>query len=228
MNLKVNELDVELTRKKIKRLNLRVLPPYGCIKVSAPRSMKTAEIQDFVLSNLTWVKKQQEKCRAQVYAALDEYVDGESHYVQGQRFLLEVIERNAHPKVTVDEETIRLQVRPGEDKDSRRSTLDAWYRQQLEEQLGPLMSQWENAMDVSVAKFSIRKMKSRWGSCTPSSRSIRINLELAKKSPQCLEYIVVHELAHLLEPSHNRNFYAIMDKFLPNWRLCDAELKTGL
>lgn len=228
MNLKVNELDVELTRKKIKRLHLRVLPPYGSVKVSAPRSMKTAEIQDFVLSNLTWVKKQQDKCRAQAHPARDEYIDGESHYVQGRRFLLEVIECNAHPKVTLGEETIQLQVRPGADKDNRQSTLDAWYRQQLEEQLGPLMSQWGNTMGVSVAKFSIRKMKSRWGSCTPSARSIRINLELAKKSPQCLEFIVVHELAHLLEPSHNRNFYAIMDRFLPNWRLCDAELKTGL
>ena len=118
-----------------------------------------------------------------------------------------------------------LQTRPGATEAKRRSVVDEWYRQQVKEEASPLIQKWERKMGVSVENFTVRKMKTRWGSCTPASRTIRLNLELAKKSPECLEYVIVHELAHLLEPSHNSRFVALMDQFLPEWKFCRAELK---
>lgn len=231
--LKVNTFDVELMRKNIKHLYLRVYPPNGQVRVSAPRAMSIASIRLFIDSRSGWIKNQQDKCRAEIYEVSREYADGEVHYFNGKQFLLEVIEHDAKPRVDIfqlngSQAKLLLRIRPGADKLEKQALLEAWYRERLEERLSELLTHWENIMGVSVAKVSLRKMKSRWGSCTPGSRTIRINLELARKSPRCLEYILVHELAHLLEPAHNRNFYAIMDKFLPSWRQCREELNAPL
>lgn len=226
MNFTLNDMDVELERKKIKNIYLSVYPPTGLIKVSAPVRMSLEVIRSFIVAKSNWIKKQKVRLLAQERETTREYLDRESHYFNGQRYLLKLVEHNAAPKVCLVHSEIVLQVRPNADKAVKSSVLDAWYRQQLREKLHELFPMWERKIGVSVEEFKIQKMKTRWGSCSPSSKSIRINLELIKKPPECLEYIVVHELVHLLEPSHNKRFVSLMDSFLPKWRLYRSELNA--
>ncbi|HDZ79353.1 MAG TPA: M48 family peptidase [Gammaproteobacteria bacterium] len=226
MSFKLNNIVVEVVQKDIKNVHLSVYPPKGHVKVSAPESMAIETIRVYVISKLGWIKRQQEKLRTQEREAPRECIDRESHYFNGKRYLLKVVERDAPPRVSLSHSNIVLQVRPGADEFKKRVVLDMWYRQQLKEKVSRLISQWENKIDISVAQFTIRKMKTKWGSCSPLSRSIRINLELAKKPPEYLEYIIVHEMVHLHEPSHNSRFIALMDRFMPKWRLYRDELNT--
>lgn len=226
MNFMLNDMDVELERKKIKNIYLSVYPPTGAIKVSAPVRMSLEVIRSFIVAKTSWIKKQKIRLLAQERETTREYIDRESHYFNGQRYLLKLVEQNAVPKVYLAHSEIVLQVRPNADKAIKSSVLDAWYRQQLRERLYELVALWENKIGVSVEEVKIQRMKTRWGSCSPSSKSIRINLELIKKPPECLEYIVVHELVHLLEPSHNKRFVSLMDNFLPKWRLYRSELNA--
>ncbi len=226
MNIRLNNIDVEVLQKNIKNVHLSVYPPNGRVKVSAPESMAIEAIRIYVISKLGWIKKQQEKLRAQEREAQRECIDLESHYFNGRRYLLKVVERDAVPQVRLSHSKIVLHVRPGSDEVKKRSILGEWYRQKLKEKISSLIPEWEKKIGVSVEQCTVRKMKTKWGSCTPVSRTIRINLELAKKPPECLEYIVVHELTHLLEPSHNRRFIALMDRFLPKWRMYRDELNA--
>lgn len=226
MNIRLNNMDVEVVQKNIKNVHLSVYPPKGHVKVSAPESMAIETIRVYVISKLGWIKRQQEKLRAQVREAPRECIDRESHYYNGKRYLLKVVEQDVPPRVSLSHSNIMLQVRPGADELKKRAVLDTWYRQQLNEKVSHLIVQWEKKMNVSVAQFTIRKMKTKWGNCSPAARTIRLNLELAKKPPECLEYIVVHEMVHLLEPSHNSIFIAQMDRFMPKWRFYREELNT--
>ena len=171
-----------------------------------------------------WIRKQQQKLRDQERETPREYLDRESHYFWGKRYLLKVLEKEAVPRVQLNHSEIILQVRPGADASKKRYVLDEWHRQQLKEAISPLITKWEKKLNVSVARVVVRKMKTKWGSCTPVTRTIRLNLELAKKPLECLEYVIVHELMHLLEPSHNSRFMALMDQFLPQWRFYREEL----
>lgn len=226
MNIRLNNLDVEVQHKNIKNVHLSVYPPNGHVKVSAPESMDIEIIRVYVISKLGWIQKQQQKLQAQVRETPRECIDRESHYFNGKRYLLKVIEKDAVPQVRLSHSTIVLQIRAGANEEKKRAVMAGWYRQQLKAKISALIPQWEKKMDVSVSRFTVRKMKTKWGSCTPLSRTIRINLELAKKPPECLEYIVVHELAHLLEASHNSRFVGLMDKFMPKWRLYRDELNA--
>lgn len=222
--IQLAEIVAAVTHKKIKHIHLSVYPPSGAVRISAPLRMNLDTIRVFALSKLSWIRKQQHKFRTQERETQREYLDRESHYVWGQRYLLHITHKNAAPEVNLCHTQLVLQVRPKADEAKRRSVLDEWYRQQLKQAIPPLLAKWESQLNVSVAQFIVRKMKTQWGSCTPASRTIRLNLELAKKPPHCLEYIVVHELVHLLEPSHNRRFIALMDQFLPQWRFYRDEL----
>jgi len=224
--IRLNEVEIEVVQKKIKNLHLSVYPPHGRVKVSAPDRMALETIRTYLISKLGWIKKQQEKFRAQKREPVRECLERESHYFKGQRYLLHLEERHAPPKVTLSHSRIVLQVRPGSNEDKKRSVLESWYRRQLKEMVEQLVGEWREKIGVDVMNVTIRKMKTKWGSCTPATRSIRINLELAKKPPECLEYIVVHELAHLLEPSHNKHFIALLDHHLPKWRFYRDELNS--
>jgi len=219
-------MDVEIVQKDIKNIHLSVYPPKGRVKVSAPESMSIDTIRVFVISKLGWIKKQQDKLCGQTRETPRQCIDKESHFYNGRRYLLQVVERNASPQIELFHSKIILQVRPGASEEKKQAVLEAWYRKQLAEKVRILISIWEKKIGVSVAKCTIRKMKTKWGSCIPSSRSILINLELAKKPPECLEYIVVHELVHLIEPSHNSHFVSIMDRSLDKWRFYRDELNT--
>lgn len=224
MDFKLHDMDVEVIQKNIKHVHLSVYPPKGLVRVSVPEAMAMDTIRVYVISKLNWINKQQEKLRKQEREPPRQCVDRESHYYNGKRYLLKVEERDAVPQVQLTHSQIILQVRPGADGEKKRAVLDDWYRQQLKEKVRDLLDLWQSKVGVSITQFTIRKMKTKWGSCSPVSRSIRVNLELAKKPIECLEYIIVHELTHLLEPSHNSRFIALMDKVMPKWRFYRDEL----
>jgi len=224
MKLRLNNLDIEVVQKKIKNVHLSVYPPHGRVRVSAPESMALDTIRVFVISKLTWIKKQQQKLNAQAREAPREFVTRESHYFNGKRYLLNVIEDKGAARVELKHSTIELYARPGASREKKSTILDGWYRQQLKQTLPPLIEKWEKKMGVKMNEFGIKKMKTRWGTCNTKARRIWLNLELAKKPAECLEYVVVHEMVHLLERSHNNRFVALMDQFMPKWRSHKDEL----
>ena len=208
---------VKVVFKPIKNVHLSVHPPAGRISVAAPDYMQLDTVRLFALARLDWIRQQQQKLAQQQREPEREYVERESHTVWGKRYLLKVIEAEAAPQVELTPRLLRLQVRPGSDRTQRQSVLDAWYRQQVRDTAALLLQQWQARLDVTVARCFVQHMKTRWGSCNPVARTIRLNTELAKKPRQCLEYLIVHELMHLLEPTHNARFVALMDKFMPDW-----------
>ncbi|HMP73543.1 MAG TPA: SprT family zinc-dependent metalloprotease [Kiritimatiellia bacterium] len=222
--LKLGELDIEVIQKDIRNIHLSVYPPAGRVRVSAPKHMSPSAIRVFTLSKLDWIKKQQRKIRAQDRETRRLYVNRESHYVWGRRYLLQVIEHHHAPAVRIKGSFLELLIRPDTDEGQRRDIVEAWYRDLVRAELPALLSKWEPVMGVTVSKYHVRRMKTLWGSCTPGKRSIRINTDLAKKPIECLEYIVVHEMAHLLEASHNARFIHLMDTFMPTWRLRRKQL----
>jgi len=223
--IKVNDLIVDVVRKDIKNLHLAVYPPNGRVRVAVPLLVDDEAVRLAVISKLGWIKRQQVQFAEQERQSEREYVSGESHYFQGNRYLLNVIYLDATPKVVIRNNTrMDLYVRPGSDPDQRERILLAWYRKQLREIVPPLIMKWEPILGVSVADWGIKQMKTKWGTCSIEARRIWLNLELAKKPVRCLEYIVVHELIHLLERHHNDRFTALMEKHLPSWRFLREEL----
>lgn len=209
---------VDVLKKDIKNVHLSVHPPTGKVRISAPLRMETDTIRVFAISKLHWIKQQQKKLRAQDRETRREYLDRESHFVWGKRYLLKVIEKDEAPGVELRHSTLCLRIRAGSSAEKKQAVLDAWYREQLKEEIPPLVAKWEGLMSLKVEKFFVQRMKTKWGSCNPRSKSIRLNSELAKKPRECLEYIVVHEMIHLLQPTHNRDFVALIDQFMPKWK----------
>jgi predicted metal-dependent hydrolase len=223
----VGGIPVDVTFKKIKNVHLSVHPPTGRVSISAPKWMGIDAIRVFAVSKINWIKKQQKKLREQERETHREYIDRESHYVWGKRYLLKVNEENRAPSVELKHDQMVLTVRPGAETEKREAVVSAWYRDQIKAAMLPLIAKWEPILGVKAENVYVRRMKTRWGSCTPRRRSIRLNSELAKKPRECLEYVVVHELVHLLEPSHNQKFVALMDKFMPQWRQLRDELNRA-
>lgn len=209
---------VDVVKKDIKNVHLSVHPPIGKVRISAPLRMNSDTIRVFAISKLGWIKQQQKKLRTQERETPREYLDRESHYLWGKRYLLKVVEKEVAPGVELKHKALVLRVRPRSSEEKKQATLDQWYREQLKEAISPLVAKWERLMDVSVERFFVQRMKTKWGSCNPRSRSIRLNSELAKKPLECLEYIVVHEMVHLLEPTHNHSFVALINQFMPKWQ----------
>ncbi|MBN2843352.1 MAG: M48 family metallopeptidase [Sedimentisphaerales bacterium] len=222
--IQLKDIDIDIVLKDIKNVHLSVYPPDGKVRVSAPKGMKVDTIRVYVISKLAWIKKQQQKLRSQERQSPREMIERESHYYQGKRYMLEVVERQAKPAIELKHDYLVLYVRPGSSTSKRQEILNQWYRQQLKDKVTSLICKYEKISGVQVADFDIRKMKTRWGSCSFESKIIRINLELAKKPDECLEYIVVHEMMHLLEPSHNKRFISLMDHFMPKWQYYKDEL----
>ena len=217
--MEVQGLRVEVVRKPIKHLHLAVHPPDGRVRVSAPEYVSDETIRLAVINKLSWIRRQQQRFRAQPRQSRREMVSGESHYYQGRRYLLSVVEEKAPPRVRIlNNRTLELKVRPGSDRAKREAVLYAWYRARLKEQIPPLIAKWEPIVGVEVADWGVKRMKTRWGSCNIEARRIWLNLELVKKPPLCLEYVLVHEMVHLLERHHNERFRTLMTQFMPNWR----------
>ena len=222
--IELGDMRIEVLRKDIKNLHLSVLPPHGRVRVAAPRQINLDTIRVFVISKLEWIRRQQRKMDAQQREAPREYLDRESHYVWGRRYLLNRIEEKAAPSVELLHSGLVLQVRPGTDEARSREILEVWYREQIRVAVPSLIAKWEPVMGVKVGRVFVQRMKTRWGSCNPESQSIRLNTDLAKKPPECLEYIMVHEMAHLLEPTHNPRFRSLMNLFMPQSQHLKDEL----
>ena len=225
--LKLGHIAVDVVLKDIKNVHLSVYPPTGRARISAPKRMSIDTIRVFAISKLGWIKQQQQKLRAQERETPREYLDRESHYVWGKRYLLKVVEQNAAPEVELKHSKMILRVRPGTNEERKEAIVAQWYREQIKAAVPDLIAKWESMMGVKVERVFVQKMKTKWGSCNPSRRSIRLNTDLAKKPAQCLEYIVVHEMAHLLERHHNDRFTALMDENLPHWRQVRKLLNTA-
>ncbi len=216
--LDLGDLHAEVIRKAIKHVHLNVLPPAGKVRVSAPQSMPLDTIRLFVISKLAWIRSQQRKLQTQERETPREFLNKESHYLWGKRYLLEICRADAAPAVSLTPRKLMLRVRPDADRARCDEVLDAWYRQQVRDAAQALLAKWEPLLKVKANRVFVQHMKTKWGSCTPESGYIRLNTDLAKKPPECLEYIVVHELVHLLEPTHNQRFMALMDLYLPQWQ----------
>jgi predicted metal-dependent hydrolase len=221
----VSDIVVDVVRKDIKNLHLAVYPPNGRVRVAVPLYIEDDAVRLAVIAKLAWIKRQQRQFDAQERQTERQYISGESHYFQGHRYLLHVEYRDETPSVKIrNKKIMELVVRPGSEIAQRERVLSTWYRQQLKQQTVPLIPKWEHIIQVDVAEWRIKQMKTKWGSCNIEARRIWLNLELAKKSIQCLEYIIVHEMVHLLERHHNARFNHFMDTFLPNWRMIREEL----
>ncbi|CAB4048738.1 hypothetical protein LMG9964_02379 [Paraburkholderia phenoliruptrix] len=217
-------IEADVVFKDIRNVHLTVLPPKGRVRISAPRHMALDTVRVFALSKLAWIKTQREKMVGQEREATREYLERESHYVWGRRYLLKLINVDVAPSVELRHRTLVLAIRPSADAVAKEALLARWYRDQVRTRAAELVAEWSKTLGLDAPRIHVQHMKTKWGSCSPARRSIRLNTELAKKPPGCLEYIVVHELMHLLEPTHNERFKALMRAFLPEWESRRREL----
>lgn len=218
-------LTVDVVRKPIKNLHLGVYPPHGRVRVAAPIGVSDDAVRLAVIRRLVWIKRQQVKFKNQPRESRRGVVTGESHYFLGRRFRMRVIEHRGPTKVVLRGKTmLDLYVRPGSDMAARDRVLQRWYRYQLRQTVPRLLAKWEKIIGVTAAEWRIKRMRTKWGACSIEARRIWLNSELAKKAPRCLEYIIVHELVHLVERHHGDRFTALMDHYMPNWPMIRGQL----
>jgi hypothetical protein len=221
----IGELTIDVVRKSIKNMHLSVYPPAGRVRIAVPLDIDDDAVRLYIISKLSWIKRNQRKFENQDRQSPRAFLERESHYFQGQRYLLRITEHEAPPKVELKTKTyIDLYVRPGSTIEQRTIILNEWYRKQLKNQIPEIIAKWEKIIGVTVSDWGIKQMKTKWGTCNIEEKRIWINLELAKKPAICLEYIVVHEMIHLLERHHNAIFLAYIDKFIPQWKFHKEEL----
>jgi predicted metal-dependent hydrolase len=225
--IQVEELSIELLRKRIKNLHLRVYPPDGRICLSAPLFADDKSIRLFALSKLDWLRDKRRAMLESPVPAQARFCDGERHYYRGQAYTLTLIEGAARGSLRLKEDgALEMRLRAGSSEAGRSRLLDAWYRERLMELIPPLLAHWQNALGVRASSWSVRKMRGRWGSCNPRAARLIFSLALARVAPQCLDYVIVHELAHLLEPSHGKHFYTLVERHYPDWKAARRLLKT--
>lgn len=224
--MRISDIEIQVIKKKIKNMNLSVLPPTGKVRISAPLNTSDEHIRQFAVSKSAWIKKQVEKFENQARQSEREYVSGESHYLWGRRYRLEVKYSDKANSIELKGKQLILTVHDKSFQKQREKLINEWYRSELKNKIPPLLQKWEQIIGVKANSWGIKNMKTRWGSCNIKDERIWINLQLAKPSVNCLEYVVVHELVHLLEKNHTPFFVGYMDKFLPNWRVTKDELNS--
>ncbi len=223
---RVGDIVVTLTRKDVKHVHLSVHPPNGRVTLVAPVATRLAVARAYAISRLGWIRKQRAALRGQARETPRQFVTRESHYVWGKRYLLRVEEVDQKPSVVLDHRRITLRVRPGSDRDRRAAVMHQWHRALLHQAVPRLIEKWERRLGVRVAAYFLQRMKTRWGGCNPRAGHIRLNTELVRKPKDLLEYVIVHELAHLLAPTHSEEFVALLDRHYPAWRDARAELNA--
>ena len=223
----IGDFTIDVIRKDIKNLHLAVYPPDGRIRIATPLNLDDDAVRLFAISKLAWIKRKQRKFKNQERQSPRTFVERESHYFRGTRYLLRVTEHKASPKIELKTKThIDLYIRPNTPAEQRQYFLNEWYRKQLKNEIPTLIGKWEQRIGVKVNDYGIKLMKTKWGTCSIEAKRIWLNLELAKKPTHCLEYIIVHEMVHLLERRHNDQFMCLMDKFMPKWRVYKDELNN--
>jgi predicted metal-dependent hydrolase len=225
MKLEIGDIDILVVKKDIKNIHLAVYPPNGKVRLAAPQEVNDETIRLFAISKISWIRKQQRKFKSQVRQSPRQYINRETHYFLGRKYLLKVEEVERGFGVSIkNKATIVLRVKSESTLESRKSMVIAWYREQLKKLLPNLIAKWEKTIGVQIEDWGVRQMRTKWGTCNIKSKKIWLNLELAKKPLICIEYIVVHELIHLLERNHNERFLAYMNKFMPQWKSHKEEL----
>lgn len=222
--LTVSGINVDVVYKDIKNMHISVYPPVGRVRVAAPHRLDEDAIRLAIIQRLPWIKKQREQLQAAERQSEREMVSGESHYVWGQRLRLTLLETAGRPSIDVAGAKLLVSASGSMDDAHRRKLLESWYRRQIKVAIPPLIEKWEPIIGRKVNGWTVRRMKTKWGTCSPDTAKLWFNIELAKKQPACLEYIVVHEMTHLLERTHNDRFVELMDKNLPNWRAIRDDL----
>lgn len=215
--LVIGSLSVEVTVKPIKNLHLSVVPPQGSVRISAPEGMSPDHVRAYAIGKLGWIRKQQSRLEGQQRESPRQVVERESHHLWGRRLLLQIKEVEAPPRVEVHPSRLVLLVRPGSTSEKRQSILASWYRDQLRKEAAILIDKWEQQLNVQANRLFVQAMTRQWGSCNPKSGNIRLNTQLAQKPKGCLDYVVLHELAHLRVPCHGEEFIALLDSHLPDW-----------
>ena len=222
--IQLGDILIALTRKEIKHAHLSVHPPHGRVTLVAPNGTRSEVARAYVISKLGWIQDQQAKMRDQARETPRQFVERESHYVWGRRYLLTVREEEAKPSIRQSHRAITLTVRPGSNGAKRAAVMHEWHKSLLHETIPGLISKWEPRLGVNVAGYFLQRMKTKWGSCNHRAGTIRLNTELVKKPKDLLEYVVVHEMLHLVEPTHSERFIGVMSKHYPSWREARAEL----
>jgi len=227
-NISIYGFDVETVKKDIKNIHIGVYPPNGRVRVATPLETTDEKIKHIVLTKMDWIKKQQRKFKEQERETKREYVSGESHYFMGKRYRLTVIQTQDKPHVKIKTNTrIHMYVKPNPTVKQKQKVLEDFYRQELKKLIPNLITKWEEKIGITVKEARIKKMKTKWGSCNPKHERIWLNLELAKKPQHCIEYIIVHEMTHILEKNHTKKFRLLMESFMPKWTQHKKELNSG-
>lgn len=220
----LGDIAIRVTRKAIKNVHLSVHPPEGRVTLVAPTETRLEVARAYAISKLSWIREQQARLKNQARETPRQFIGRESHYLWGRRYLLTVVELDTRPGVKLDHKRITLTVRPGSDQAKRAEVMHEWHRRLLHEAIPPLIEKWERKLNVKVAGYFLQRMKTKWGSCNSTAGNIRLNTELVKKPKDLLEYIIVHEMVHLTEPTHSERFIAILDEHYPTWREARADL----
>lgn len=216
--LQLGDLSVDLVFKDIKNIHLSVNPPNGRVRIAAPTCTSIDTIRAYAISKLGWIKRHQTKFAQQERQPPREFVDRESHYLWGRRMLLHIIEKQGRPSIAIAHKKIALCVPETVTFEVKEQLLDELYRREARRALEPLAAKWEKILSIGINHIYLQRMKTRWGSCNPQNRNIRLNLELVKKPIECLEYILLHEALHFFEPNHGERFVALLDTHMTNWR----------
>lgn len=222
--IQLGDIAITVTRKDIKNVHLTVHPPDGRVTLSAPRATRLDVARAYAISKLFWIREQQRKLQSQARETPRQFVTRESHYLWGRRYLMAIVYQDAKPSVVLGNKRITLNVRPGSSTKKRAKVMHEWHKALLHKAVPPLIRKWERRLGVQVSAYFLQRMKTKWGSCNPARGNIRLNTELVKKPKDLLEYVVVHEMAHLIEPNHSARFTAILDAHYPRWREARAEL----
>ena len=222
--IRLGDIAIAVTHKDIKHVHLSVHPPTGRVTLVAPKATRPEVARAYAVSKLGWIRNQQARLRGQARETPRQFVTRESHYVWGKRYLLAVVEREQKPSVTMDHRRITLSVRPGSDRAKRAAVMHAWHKGLLHEEVSRLIRKWEPRLEIEVAAYFLQRMKTKWGGCNHAAGHIRLNTELVKKPKDLIEYVVVHEMAHLVAPTHSERFVALLGNHYPGWREARAEL----
>lgn len=222
--IKLGEIAIEVQRKDIKHVHLSVHPPDGRVTLSAPTATRLEVARAYAISKLGWIREQQQRLAKQARETPRQFIERESHYLWGRRYLLTVVQRETKPFVSLDHRRITLTVRPGSNAARRAEVMHGWHKMLLHTIVPPLISKWELKLKVEVRGYFLQRMKTKWGSCNHRAGHIRLNTELVKKPKDLLEYVIVHEMAHLIEPTHSDRFISILEEHYPTWREARAEL----
>jgi hypothetical protein len=222
--IKLGELSIRVTKKDIKNVHLSVHPPDGRVTLVAPSATRLDVARAYAISRLGWIRRQQEKIRSQARETPRRFIERESHNIWGRRHLMTIKHADAKPCVTLDHKRITLTVRPGADAKKRAEVIHEWHKSLLHEVVPSIIKKWQPKLKVHVSSYFLQRMKTKWGSCNHKARNIRLNTELVKKPKDLLEYVIVHEMAHLLEPTHSERFIEILNRHYPTWREARAEL----